>query len=117
MKTEELEGTALDYWVAKAEGLNIELGRDGKFHGAIAIETSEGPDFVHFEPSADWRQGGLIAHRELISYHPMSDGKQWIATDYQLKPQHAYGKGPTPLIAAMRCYVASKYGDEVPDEL
>jgi hypothetical protein len=27
--------------------------------------------------------------------------------------------GPTPLIAAMRCYVASKLGDEVevPDEL
>jgi hypothetical protein len=28
-------------------------------------------------------------------------------------------RGPTPLIAAMRCYVASKMGDEVdvPDEL
>jgi hypothetical protein len=27
--------------------------------------------------------------------------------------------GPTPLIAAMRCYVASKFGDEVetPEEL
>ena len=24
-----------------------------------------------------------------------------------------YGYGPTPLIAAMRCYVASKLGDEV----
>ena len=30
-----------------------------------------------------------------------------------------HGRGPTPLIAAMRCYVASKLGDEVevPDEL
>jgi len=30
-----------------------------------------------------------------------------------------HGKGPTPLIAAMRCYVASKLGDEVeiPQEL
>lgn len=29
------------------------------------------------------------------------------------------GYGPTPLIAAMRCFVASKLGDEVevPDEL
>jgi hypothetical protein len=29
------------------------------------------------------------------------------------------GYGPTPLIAAMRCYVASKLGDEVelPEEL
>ncbi len=30
-----------------------------------------------------------------------------------------WGMGPTPLIAAMRCYVASKLGDEVdiPEEL
>jgi hypothetical protein len=33
-------------------------------------------------------------------------------------PRH-YFVGPTPLIAAMRCYVASKLGDEVevPEEL
>ncbi|WP_412530612.1 hypothetical protein [Burkholderia lata] len=28
----------------------------------------------------------------------------------------AFGSGPTPLIAAMRAYVAAKFGEEVPAE-
>jgi hypothetical protein len=31
--------------------------------------------------------------------------------------RESQGEGPTPLIAAMRAFVASKYGDEVPDEM
>ena len=56
----------------------------------------------------------------------MDDG--WVATHLLCKRAHdMYGydvqeikySGPTPLIAAMRCYVASKLGDEVdvPEEL
>jgi hypothetical protein len=39
----------------------------------------------------------------------------WYATNRK----GAYGLGPTPLIAVMRCYVASKLGDtvDIPEEL
>jgi hypothetical protein len=43
----------------------------------------------------------------------------WEATAYTKDAQDIVQSGPTPLTAAMRCYVASKLGDEVevPDEL
>jgi len=34
-------------------------------------------------------------------------------TSIQWAPKAVFESGPTPLIAAMRCYVASKFGDEV----
>jgi hypothetical protein len=67
----------------------------------------------HLHPSTDWSQGGPIIERERISItHQVG---RWAAqTDDDL-----FAYGPTPLIAAMRCYVASKLGDEVeiPEEL
>ena len=53
--------------------------------------------------SKDWAQGGPIIERELIAIHG-----DWKAT----LGEGTY-EGPTPLIAAMRCYVASKLGAEV----
>jgi len=44
----------------------------------------------------------------------------WIALPANAEfSEEAYQEGDTPLIAAMRCYVASKLGDEVdvPEEL
>ena len=59
--------------------------------------------------------GGPIIEREGIGFTQFNDYPQWTAKH----PQAVYFDGPTPLIAAMRCYVASKLGDEVevPDEL
>jgi hypothetical protein len=57
--------------------------------------------------STDWLAAGPIIEREGISLY-LYGGSEWNA--------HVGGKesiGPTPLIAAMRCYVASKMGDEV----
>jgi hypothetical protein len=68
-----------------------------------------------FEPSTDWAQGGPIIERELIGLVPPLDERGWAAaTD---KTEFSYG--PTALVAAMRCYVASKLGDDVdvPEEL
>ena len=68
-----------------------------------------------FEPSTDWAQGGPIIERERISVVAMPDGS-WQAQGINLRPHF---HNPTPLIAAMRCYVASKLGDdiEIPKEL
>ena len=63
--------------------------------------------------SADWAQGGPIIERERIELE--HDGFQWWA---RIRADEDFS-GPTPLIAAMRCYVASVLGDEVdvPEEL
>lgn len=64
--------------------------------------------------STDWAQGGPVIERERMELRGDGDGG-WVAWDYLNPKQY----GPTPLIAAMRCYVASKLGVEVeiPDEL
>lgn len=71
--------------------------------------------------STDWAQGGPIIEREGISTVSQGDGHEWIASlwDYKIEDWHLHTTGPTPLIAAMRCFVASKLGDEVdvPEEL
>lgn len=96
MKTSELTGAALDWAVAMAENW-------------------AGADFEVKPYCTDWAQGGPIIEREGISLTQFSDYPQWTAKH----PHSICYDGPTPLIAAMRCYVASKLGDdiEIPKEL
>lgn len=113
MKTSELTGTDLDWAVAKCLGYSGEQASGILFCDASALAYS-----------TNWSQGGPIIEREEIGIKrnsPCSDGRQWEASP-SITAKGAGGKwgyGPTPLIAAMRCYVASKLGDEVeiPGEL
>lgn len=107
VKTQDLIGEALDLAVAECVGLNLYVAR-----------------LQRFSPSTNWAQGGPIIERENIEW-------QWLPAPDKA---HQYGArkpslgglnrtfcmdGPTVLIAAMRCYVASRLGDEVevPEEL
>lgn len=126
MKTSELTGNALNWAVAHAQGAGAALVLTHS-HGQALILSDHTEDCdigEHYQPSINWSQGGPIIERERIEW-------QWLpATD----KQHQYGArkpslgglnrtfcmdGPTVLIAAMRCYVASKLGDEVdvPNEI
>jgi len=76
---------------------------------------------TRLEYSTDWAQGGPIIEREEVEIFrhwnkAKTDLRAWKA---QCGVQVALLLGPTPLIAAMRCYVASKLGDEIeiPEEL
>lgn len=117
IKTAELTGAALDWAVAKCEG-------DG-----FAIQR---PELLSsgFRPplfSTRWAQGGPIIEREIGNLWKNNkldpnEPDVWTAAAYHKAPDGTllyYEDGPTPLIAAMRCYVASKLGDEVevPEEL
>jgi hypothetical protein len=107
IKTSELKDLALDWAVAKA-WQHVYPDR------SITAAVVEGG----FRSSTNWAQGGPIIEREEISVNWASG--QWqahTANDKDEFEQIEYG--PTPLIAAMRCYVASKLGDEVkiPKEL
>jgi len=108
MKTSELTEAALDWAVAKAEGATDEWRDDGPFWwDGVPCIRSGGHD-VNYRPSIDWSQGGPIIERKRLCVYDLG-GDEWGCDD-NLSPQQT---GPTPLIAAMRCYVASKLGDEV----
>jgi hypothetical protein len=117
MKTSGLIGPALDWAVAKAcytDGRTIYTDT-----GIVLIHTA--PDSgIHFRfsPSIDWSQGGPIIEREKINIRDeVTCWSSWMWDSNRCGDVSYYG--PTPLIAAMRCYVASKLGDEVdvPEEL
>jgi len=102
LKTSELQGAALDWAVAQCEYVDVRYGFDDNC-----------PEY-----STDWAKGGPIIERERISVEPCFDLK-WVAIRTE-SPNSAFEEeGPTPLVAAMRCYVSSKVGEEieVPDEL
>ena len=110
MKTSELTGAPLDWAVAKADGKR---------------ENDFGWWWDNYKPSTDWAQGGPIIEREKIGIQRCVRACEyhgWLA----LKDEPFHDRsgedevwGETPLIAAMRCYVASQMGDEVeiPEEL
>jgi hypothetical protein len=111
MKTTELTGITLDWAVAKCEGL---LGPDGiRFSDEYCDSLGHGQDG---DFTNDWAQGGKIIEREGISIGCHLDGAEWFAKNYWAECEQS---GSTPLVAAMRCYVASKLGDEIslPEEL
>lgn len=108
VKTSELSGAALNWAVAKAEF-------------ACPIEDGLVTIFVkhnNYSPSSDWSQGGPIVEREGITLQADSHVKgQWFAWVIDLTA--SFRAGDTPLITAMRAFVASKLGDvvDVPEEL
>jgi hypothetical protein len=103
IKTAELSGVALDWAVAQT------------FKPGSYWESQEFLDSFH--PSTDWSQGGPIIVKEGISINKIGfslDGDIWEADFNNFAEE-----GATPLVAAMRCYVASKFGDtvDIPEEL
>lgn len=107
MKTSELTGAALDWAVAKCEGKPVLVIGDTVYDKWAIDEGCDGDNSLHY--STDWAQGGPIIEREGITVRRHTDAL-WDASVG--RPNYIAG-GPTPLIAAMRCYVASKLGDEI----
>ena len=105
MKTAELTGAALDWAVAKCEGHKVFIK-----HAPLQImyTPKRKRSWYIYTPSTNWAQGGPIIERETISLDYAQE-EDWAAKT----PAYQWAYGPTPLIAAMRCYVASKLGDEV----
>jgi hypothetical protein len=101
--------------------------------GGIDASTMDAREMIayglknwQFPPySTDWLRTGPIIERECITTTPYGDcsvvpknAEYWQAVLF-LTDESVIQCGPTPLIAAMRAYVASKLGDEVdvPEEL
>lgn len=145
MKTCLLSGTALDWAVAKASGIqnigiNVVTG---------LVWLIDGPFKAYCRPSTDWSQAGPIIAREEISIIRCADdygrdcrgfcnnkripvwgaviGQYGTQSSYEgecYAPQYEISEsdvvyGPTPLVAAMRHFVFLKMGEdiELPKEL
>ena len=130
MKTTELIGPALDWAVALALGANtVRHPSQGNMLPHLHWPSplfGDQPRWSLFAPrySTDWAHGGQIIERECLALECI--GHCWeaytmieVADEDFIVPQSVSQTGSTPLIAAMRCYVASKLGDEVeiPDDL
>lgn len=104
VKTSELKGSALDWAVGYVEE------PDWSKSQVVNIPCL----VTHKKYSTEWAQGGPIIEREKISLR--SFDSCWQAS---IKSLVMDADKDAPLIAAMRCYVASKLGDEVdiPEEL
>lgn len=125
MNTNELTGRALDWAVAKCEGEKYRP--DTECDGI-------GNQYTPHRYSTDWEQAGRIIERELIQVNPAwhnqhcAVNQDWQARGFKadhgwhweahilgpdnIEEPHTH-EGGTPLIAAMRCYVASKLGKTV----
>ena len=123
VKTSDLIDAALDFAVASARDESVRV-EGGRVRFALSQFTN---DYDLYSPTTDWAQGGPIIGQKIgnLWKHNKLDPNEpdvWTAAAYHKAPDGTmlyYEEGPTPLIAAMRCYVASKLGDEIdiPEEL
>ena len=117
INTSTLMGAALDWAVAKCNGTLGYYVQPNAKRGTTLWKVI--PSTRRY--STTWAFGGPIIDRERISVLPF-DGRweaRCAASITRTPARFIERRGPTPLVAAMRCYVASKLGDtvDVPDEL
>lgn len=120
IKTSELTGAALDWAVGYVRCLEATDGKPILARDLMSKAIRNGMA----SPSTDWAQGGPIIEREMREFgFDLWSGAhvptgQFAATYCRGAPD-SYVYGPTPLVAAMRCYCCAKLGDEIdiPEEL
>ena len=109
MKTSELTGPALD-WAVEYALLSHVANEEMRAAVASMHQRTKGIGY-----SINWAIGGPIIDRERISlYGRPGYGRpgDWVAEHHEA-PAAVPETGPTALVAAMRCFVASKLGEEV----
>lgn len=128
-RVDDLIGPELDYWVSRAceARVWVSRGMDGHITSVQLAHPLRDIPMCPFIPSADWEQGGLLIERGRlwISCADSEDGGEWVASH----APHTEGgaadgppdrqvifEGPTLLVAAMRAFVAAKFGPEVGDD-
>jgi hypothetical protein len=123
MKVADLTGALLDYWVARAEGIE---------HGPLLCEMRPGRVFVQgrcdngigfctaYSPSTNVLQAWPIFDREgvgIVKFYPPIDGEpapghEWVGLSLD---DSVRMNGPDGLVAGLRCFVAMRFGETVPD--
>jgi hypothetical protein len=122
-----VSGVTLNWLVAKCEEYKSIIPGHGyhdprKAHIITQILVSnKRHEAYNFDPAGDWHNSGDIVIREAIGTVPVwqtasgtvGGGGEWIWKAFMNSPGRFEYLGPTPQVAAMRCYVASRMGPEV----
>lgn len=121
IKTSDLTGAALDWAVCMALGMKPEdiliylPGPKASLYKRLRDEDGQlnhtymtGPDLLF---SRRWEAGGPIIERERLWVCSSHQSKGWFSESPRGDVERFLG--PTPLVAAMRCFAASKLGCEV----
>ena len=110
VKTCDLIDAALDWAVAESQQMHVIFwGITKDIHKVPEVQIYHpNLEWVTYKPSTNWSQGGPIIEKNDIAIDKCSE--VWCSSMND-KPIAFYH--PTPLIAAMCCYVVSKLGDTV----
>lgn len=122
----------LNYLVAQCEGYICQFDDEASGPWLVPQEgyLHDEKPLSSFSPTTNWAQGGPIIEREKIDISHWVSGNLWHAAcpgrmrydsndgEY-IEGSDGHSDGVTPLIAAMRCFIASRLGIEVdvPDAL
>ena len=103
-----LAGFALDWAVYKSLG-----ALDSFAQWKLEYHWVGCKEYAH-----DWSRGGPLIERENICLDRLGQSGRGVWCAY-IAPDGAFEFGPTPLIAAMRCFVRAQLGDRIdlPKEL
>lgn len=118
MKVANLDDCHLAYWVAIAENLTPFIM--GRFCATVEATAGSAPLMKDakclgyaYEPQTNWGQGGPLLEKYAVTLYPYLDGLGWYA--HACNGRGTRMEGPSPLLAAMRSIVATKYGKDVSD--
>lgn len=125
MNTNELKGQDLDYWVARCEDIEHPVYLREMAPGCCLVKVTEDDEtgtmsrWIAYQPSTDWLLAGPIIEKEMID---VAYGNRQGIWEAMVRPVYEYGtymsceglgESESLIEAAMRAYVASKFGAEV----
>lgn len=107
MNIKRLDGPSLNFWIAKAAGLQLATQ-------PLEAASDAGPEsgFWHpgsFSPASNWSHAGPIISNEWFAIEDMLI--DWFGNDWAT----VSAVKDHPLTWFMRAYVATQYGNEVED--
>jgi len=117
MRTDELDGTSLDYWCARALCVDDEdtlcfTAVEPKVILTAACDALRRLD-AHFAPSASWADAGAVLERVGdLRIARRGDGVECDACFID-GPSTCAARGPNVRIALLRAFVRARCGDEV----
>lgn len=125
MKIDELNVDQLNWVVAKAVGYKVGIWEQDPRAAVCLLPNGDvkfikGGDVIDwaqngiFHPATSWETAGPLIQEESISVVAKDGGSEWWAAHGEISDEETLGySGPTALIAAMRCFVASKLGEDI----
>ncbi|WP_432755327.1 DUF2591 domain-containing protein [Pseudomonas sp. WMBT8] len=122
VKTKDLSGVALDWAVAKAEGVAVVTDPNSPSCRQMVEDAEAINGWYCYSPSTDWSQGGPLIEKHAVTLTPFAISFGGSPSYWLVQPwdQNCFPVcGSTPLIAACRAIAASVLGDtvKVPKEL